>query len=1036
MPRSLVHALIWSHEHKHYQLYSHGQPEQCFSPADGRAFARWLDDHTAFAFVGQAGRLSVLKEARRGGTGYWYAYRTHHRHTRKRYLGLTAQVTLARLEEVAKELTNEPSPPPLVSEPTAPPPEQKEALLSSKLAPPRLPLSLVERSRLLKELDAVCTHPLTLVSASAGSGKTTLLSAWAASFRQDKRLQAVGCGPALAWLSLEALDNSPVRFWASVIAALHTCLPRVGETALALLHSPEAPPLSICLSHLLNEIAQRSRELILVLDDYHVISDQAIHEAMLFLLNHLPANMHLVLATRIDPEFPLSRWCVRGQLLEIRSSELCFTRQEAADFLVQRMGLPLTEEDIASLHQRTEGWIAGLQLAALSLRKRQDLSGWVSDFAGSHRYLLDYVQQDILAQLPALHQQFLLQTSLLTRMNAAICQAVAALSSVQESQEMLEEMERANLFVVPLDEQRQWYRYHDLFREALRARLQASQPELVPLLHMRAARWYEEQGEWREAIEHALAAGEWERAAALIERMLTEELHPAMQERVTLLRWVKMLPEQVLETYPGLCVHYAGALLFTLDRCSPATMALIEEPLKRAEHAYELAEAWGKLGEALSCHAEVARWQGNIPLAQSLARRALTLPPEPPMLWRGASFLIVVASELRAGRPEEARRLTLEGQQLLETLQIPGYSLQGTTLMLGRICWQQGRLHQADQYYRQLLTAAQENPVNQMASRLGLAQVAYEWNHLLEAEQNVARVLELGEAYREELGKYFVEVGFLFPALLLQARLYQARGHLLQAHQALQQLLAFAQEHQLTSYYRMALAQQVELALATGSSTAVKDWQAISNSPDDAALVMQPEQEDLLRARILIACGEITEALHLLGTWQEEARTWRRLRSELEIQVLQALAYAASSRPAQAEQALKEALILAQPEGFQRLFLEKGEQLSTLLRTLFLDLHEKPLVSYVRGLLLAFASLEGEHQATPHAASALLLEPLTEAEQRVLGLLARGCTNLEIAASLVVSINTVKTQVQSIYRKLNVKSRWEASEAAHRLGLL
>jgi LuxR family maltose regulon positive regulatory protein len=252
----------------------------------------------------------------------------------------------------------------------------------------------------------------------------------------------------------------------------------------------------------------------------------------------------------------------------------------------------------------------------------------------------------------------------------------------------------------------------------------------------------------------------------------------------------------------------------------------------------------------------------------------------------------------------------------------------------------------------------------------------------------------------------------------------------------LQKLLAFAQEHQLTPYYSMVLAQQVELSLATGLLTSVEDWQAISNPPDDAAFAMQQEQEALLRARVLIARGEITEALHLLGNWQEEARTWRRFRSELEIHVLQSLAYAASSRPAQAEQALKEALILAQPEGFQRLFLEKGEQLSTMLRTLFLDLREEPLVSYARGLLLAFASLKGDQQAAPHAGSALLLEPLTEAEQRVLGLLARGRTNPEIAAALVVSINTVKTQVQSIYRKLGVKSRWEASEAAHRLDLL
>jgi LuxR family maltose regulon positive regulatory protein len=356
--------------------------------------------------------------------------------------------------------------------------------------------------------------------------------------------------------------------------------------------------------------------------------------------------------------------------------------------------------------------------------------------------------------------------------------------------------------------------------------------------------------------------------------------------------------------------------------------------------------------------------------------------------------------------------------------------------MLGDIGWQQGRLHQAEQYYRQLFRTAQENPIDQMAALLGLAQVSYEWNHLAQAEQSVAQVLALGRAHLDELGKYFVEVGFLFPAELLQARLYQARGKLLQAHQVLQKLLAFAQEHQLTILSREAQAQQVELALAFDSLISVEDLQAISNPSDDAAPAMQQEQKALLRARLLIERSKITEALQHLRTWQEEARTWRRLRSELEIHVLLALAYAASSRPAQARQALKDALILAQPEGFQRLFLDKGVGLATLLRTLFLDLREEPLVSYVRGLLLAFSRLKREQQAAPHGVSALLPEPLTEAEQRVLGLLARGRTNPEIAAILVVSINTVKTQVQSIYRKLGVKSRWEASEAAHRLDLL
>jgi LuxR family transcriptional regulator, maltose regulon positive regulatory protein len=521
MPGPSPHALIWSEVQQHYELQTHGQPAQCFRRGDEPAWQSWLDVHTAFAFVGQAGRLSVLKEARARGAGYWYAYRMQDRHTRKHYLGPTGKVTFDRLEAAAKVLKSElPSAPfaPLRTPPqkeassarfaeteregsrpkAKPQTEQEAVLLSPKLSRPRLSTPLVERERLLSELEAVRSHPLTLVSASAGSGKTTLLSAWAALSAQPQERE--GAEPMLAWLSLDELDNDPIRFWTAVIAALRTCLPHRGQRAVAMLHSPESPPLSTVLMALLQDLVEEDSDIILILDDYHVISDQAIVDSMRFLLDHLAANLHLVLATRTDPELPLSRWRVRSQLIEIRDRDLRFTEGEAASFLTQGMGLPLSEEEVATLHERTEGWIAGLQLAALSLRKRGDLSALVKGFAGSHRFLLDYVQQEILTQLPVPLQDFLLQISILPRMNAALCQAVTASPTLQASQNMLEALERANLFVVPLDDERQWYRFHDLFREALRVRLQASQPQLVPLLHLRAARFYEMVGEQREAI--------------------------------------------------------------------------------------------------------------------------------------------------------------------------------------------------------------------------------------------------------------------------------------------------------------------------------------------------------------------------------------------------------------------------------------------------------------------------------------------------------------------------------------------------------
>jgi LuxR family maltose regulon positive regulatory protein len=909
---------------------------------------------------------------------------------------------------------------------------QYDSLLLPKLRSPRLPSFCVSRTRLFGRMEEGRQGKLTLVLAPPGSGKTTLIRQWIETQPQDTQT---------AWISLEPEDDDPIRFWHYVLAACERFAGDPSQAAFQQLAANQSffPRLVLkqFLTTFLNDVAQHASRSLLVLDDYHVITSAEIHESLAYLIDHLPSTLHLVLASRSEPALPLARWRARGDLQEFGPADLRFSSEEGISFLYQALSFPLPAEQLHALEAHLEGWPTGFRLLALALqgkRNLQEIEQVLGEFSGSHHYLLGYFALEVLSALSEARQRFLLQTSLLGHMTASLCDVV---TGSPDSEQTLREMERSGLFLESLGGDPPWYRYHALFAEALQAQARRRlSEETLRLCLCRASAWYEQEGMFTEGIETALAAREWEQAASLMERMLAGQNHPAPQKCVTLLRWVEQLPDPVLAAHPGLCVSYAAALLVTLDRSSPATMALIEEPLIRAERAYEQAEAWGKLGEALSCHAEVARWQGNVFLAIHLARRALALPPEPPMRWRGSSILTVVRNELRLGRPEEALRLTLEGQRLLGLLPIPGYSVHGATLMLAVICLQQGKLHQAAQYYHQLLVTAHENLVDQMAAQLGLAEVFYEWNRLAEAEQSIMQVLELGKAHREELGAYFVDVGFLFPAELLQARLHQARGHLVQPHQSLQKLLAVAQEHQLTIYYNMARAQLVKLALASGNLPSVEDWQMTAHQHEDEALDTRQEQEDLLRARVLIARGAITEALHLLGTWHEEAHTWKRLRSEVEIHVLQSLAYAASARQREAGQTLKAALSLAQPEGFRRIFLEKGEQLAILLRAVFRDLHEEPLVSYARGLLLAFAGLKDDHQAATDAGSVLLLTPLTEAEQRVLVLLARGRTNPEIAADLVVSINTVKTHVQSIYRKLNVTSRWEATEAAHRLGLL
>jgi ATP/maltotriose-dependent transcriptional regulator MalT len=524
-----------------YELFRRDQLVQRFWPGDDQAWLSWLAAQTACAFHGRAGRLNLHSEARTRGVRYWYAYDA----TEKRHLGKTANLTLECLEQVAGELSGarapEPPPPrstppasrtqmPAVVSDAARQAEQPVVLLATKLATPRVPAALVVRERLLRQLDAALAHRLTLLSAAAGWGKTTLLATWLR--RNDERGTKSDEGSTasihhssfiahrfnVAWLSLDELDNDLTRFWDATIAALRTCIPALGDRALAMLHAPEPPPLSAILTVLLNELTPLAAErapILLILDDYHVIDDEAIHEAVTFVLEHLPDNLHLVLASRVDPDLPLSRWRVRGELLEIRAADLRFSAAEATTFFTQALGESPAEEDVRLLEHRTEGWAAGLQLAALVMRQRADRSAFVRAFTGGQRYLMDYVQEEILERQPLKVQRFLLRIAVLTRLNAALC---AALTEERTSQAMLEQLEHDNLFVAPLDEQRQWYRMHDLFREALLARLHATEPELVPVLHQRAAHWYAAQGELCEAIAHALAARDFATAAALIER--------------------------------------------------------------------------------------------------------------------------------------------------------------------------------------------------------------------------------------------------------------------------------------------------------------------------------------------------------------------------------------------------------------------------------------------------------------------------------------------------------------------------------------
>src|SRR6266446_6737160 len=566
MPRVPLHALTWSREQNLYELYTQGQLQQRFRPAEEAAWLAWLGSVSSFAFHSPGGSLNVYLEQRPRGGAYWYAYQTKEGRTRKRYLGQTESLRLSRLEETARSLLHAQQP--------ATTTEQGMMLLSSRLAPPRLPNALVERERLLTALDEAFSTPLTLLSASAGWGKTTLLSVWA--HRQKTQV---------AWLSLDELDNSPTRFWVALIGGLRRCpslAASFGENVVAQLQSPQPPPLSSCLSVLLHELGSQQAHpapIVLMLDDYQVIEESVIHQGMAFFLEHLPAHLHLILSSRVDPDPPLARLRAHGQLTEIRADELRFQEGEASQFLDKMLSPPLSEEELQRLVSRTEGWIAGLHLVALTMQKREDRTAYLETLTGSQRYLLDYVQEDILARLSPDTRDFLLHTAVLSRLDAAVCQAVTAAPTRAASQHMLALLERANLFLVPLDEERRTYRLHDLFREALLSALHTSQPEMVSLLHRRAADFYEAEGQWAEAITHALAAADFSTAARLMEQ--TVEQFWVRGEATTMAHWVLALPQLLVREHARLVLTTALYLLNTDNQAPQEQRARVHQQVRQ-----------------------------------------------------------------------------------------------------------------------------------------------------------------------------------------------------------------------------------------------------------------------------------------------------------------------------------------------------------------------------------------------------------------------------------------------------------------------
>jgi LuxR family maltose regulon positive regulatory protein len=903
------------------------------------------------------------------------------------------------------------------------------SLLATKLFVPPARANLVARPRLFERLQVGLRDKLTLIAAPAGFGKTTLLSAW--------RATAVGSALPCGWVSLDSADNDPLRFWSYVITALDMLAPGVGTAALALLQSTQPPPTEAVLTVLLNDISAAPDHFALVLDDYHVIDAKPVDNALAFLLEHLPPQMHLVIATREDPPLPLARLRARGQVTELRAADLRFTPAEAAAFLNQVMGLSLPASDIATLEDRTEGWIAGLQLAALSLQGHQDVPSFIQTFAGDNRYIVDYLAAEVLQRQPEQVRSFLLQTAILDRLSGPLCDAVTGQA---EGKTRLEALHRGNFFVVPLDDTRHWYRYHHLFAEVLAAQLRAEQPDLVAPLHRRASAWYAQHGSAADAIRHALAGQDCARAADLVELAIPETRRN--RQEATLLGWLKALPDAVIRCRPVLGVAYAHVLLASGEAegveerllSAERWLATTADPRARPdEEAAEMVvvddETFRRLpGTIAIARAGLALARGDVPATVTYAQQALDLAPEDDHLTCGGAAGFLGLAAWASGDLAAAHRTYADGMASLQKAGNIADAINGS-ITLAAIRIAQGRLRQAMHTYEQALRlATQESaPVVRGAAdmHVGMSELARERGDLPAATQHLLRSRELGEHTGFSQNRYRWHVAM--------ARIREAQGDL----DGALDLLDEAERRYMSDFspnVRPIGALKARVWVAQGRMGEALDWAREQGLSAQNELSYGREFEHITLARLLLARstskraeGSLPEVVRHLERLLHAAEAGERMGSVIEILVLLSLAHHVQGDIQAALVPLSRALTLAEPEGYVRMFVDEGPPMAALLEA---AAKHSTTPAYVRRLLAALGKPEDR---TPVKQG--LIEPLSVRELDVLRLLRTDLSGPEIARELTVSLHTVRTHTNNMYTKLGVNSRRAAVHRAEELDL-
>jgi LuxR family maltose regulon positive regulatory protein len=877
-------------------------------------------------------------------------------------------------------------------------------LVTKLYVPPVRPL-VVPRARLLDQLNDGLHRKLTLVSAPAGFGKTTLVSEWVAA-----------SGHPVAWLSLDEADNDPSRFLTYLVAAIETVAANAGAGVAGMLQSPQ-PPVEPILTTLLNELATLPDRLILVLDDYHAIDSRPIDQAMTFLLDHLPPQLHLVITTREDPQLPLSRLRTRGQMTELRAADLRFTAAEAAAFLRQTMDLDLPAEDVEALEQRTEGWIAGLQLAALSMRGRDDVSGFIQAFAGDDRYIVDYLIEEVLARESETVRSFLLQTSVLDRLSGPLCDAV---TGREDGARLLDTLERGNLFVVPLDDKRVWYRYHHLFADVLRTHALAEQPGAVATWHRRASEWYAANGFRADAIRHALAAEDFARAADLIEREVPDLLRGRLS--AILLGWLRALPGDVIRQRPVLDVAYIGALM-SGGELDAATNRLrdaerwLEIPAGEATYVNEA--EFRRLPATIAMYrAGHAQLMGDVPATMRHARQVLDVALADDHVSRGAAGALLGLACWASGDLEAAYRHYAAG---MSSLQRAGYEADVIygAIVRANIRMAQGRLREAEHILEQAVRGAAElgelNVQGAADLYVELGEIRRERNDLDTAAQHLLQAREMAGPL--DRCRWSV----------VMARLTAAQGD---PDAALDQFDEAERLYQrgFSLNVRPIEALKARTWLSQGRVGDALGWVRAQGMSSEDDLSYLREFEHITLARVLLARGSTEEALRLLVRLRDAAEAGERIATVIEILLLQALAHGAQGDIPAALVPLERALTLAEPEGYVRIFVDEGPPMARLLSE---ARRHGLLPEYTRKLLTAFGQPAPSEPAAPAIA-----EPLSQRELEVLRLIAEGLSNREISERIYLALDTVKGHNRRIFAKLGVQRRTEALSRARDLGLL